>query len=310
MNNLYYVLTVAIWGSTWFAIRLQLNVVPTQVSIAYRFGLATLILFGWCLLRQVRLRYSWADHRLLALLGLTLFSTNYALLYEAERHVISGEVAIAFSLLGVFNILNNRLFFGITANRQVVLGSLLGFLGIVLTFWRDLMSINAGSQNLLGILLTLGGTYSASLGNMVWSRLQKRGLRVLPANGFGMLYGTLALVLYCLLCRVRFTFDPSPAYIGSLLYLALFGSVIAFALYLTLVGNIGADRAGYVSILFPIVALLFSIALEGYQMNLLSFLGIACILVGNAVVMARNRRPQRRANARLGFDTTKNTVRK
>jgi drug/metabolite transporter (DMT)-like permease len=83
-NFLLYALTVGIWGSTWYAIKLQLNGIATEVSLTYRFALATSLLWVWCGLRRLRLRFSGPDHLLLILQGLTLFSTNYVLLYEAE----------------------------------------------------------------------------------------------------------------------------------------------------------------------------------------------------------------------------------
>jgi drug/metabolite transporter (DMT)-like permease len=300
MKNLFlYVLTVAIWGSTWYAITFQLNGIPTQVSVAYRFALATLLLFVWCWVRRLRLRFSVRDHLLLMLLGLTLFSINYVLFYEAEKHLVSGSVAIIFSLLVVFNILNGWLLFGSRPDRQVLAGAALGLLGIIIAFWQDLRTMNSGSQSFWGIMLSLAATLTASFGNLVSTRLQKRRIPVVPANAFGMLYGTIVLLAYAMLSGATFSFDTSASYIGSLAYLALFGSVIGFSSYLTLVGRIGADRAAYTSILFPIVALLFSAAFEHYNLTLLSALGIACILAGNGLVLLR----KRRTNAPIAIPT-------
>lgn len=291
MKNLFlYFLTVAIWGSTWYAITWQLNGIPAQVSVAYRFGLATLILFVWCWLRRLRLRFSGREHGLLMLLGLTLFSINYVLLYEAEKRLVSGSVAIIFSLLVVFNILNNWLLFGSKPDRQVIAGATLGLLGIVLTFWPDLSAINSSPQNIRGILLSLAGTLIASFGNLVSVRLQKRQIPVVPANAFGMLYGTVLLLAYAMFSGAIFSFDTSVKYLASLTYLAVFGSVIAFSSYLTLVGRIGPDRAAYTSILFPIVALMISAVFEKYQLTPLSALGIACILTGNGLVLLHKQR--------------------
>jgi drug/metabolite transporter (DMT)-like permease len=288
MKNLFlYFLPVAIWGSTWYAITFQLNTVSTSVSIAYRFGLAAFLLFGWCSFRRLRLSYSWREHRHLLLLGLTLFSTNYVLFYEAEKHLVSGGVAIIFSVLVVFNILNNWLFLGQKPDRAVLAGAAFGLLGIVLTFWPDLQGLSSGSQSSLGIALSLAGAYVASLGNLIAMQLQKHRISVFSANAFGMLYGTLAVSIWGVFSGVAWRFDPSAGYLFSLLYLALFGSVIAFGAYLTLLGRIGPDRAAYSSILIPVVALLLSAIFEHYRLTLLSAFGIACILAGNALVLAR-----------------------
>jgi drug/metabolite transporter (DMT)-like permease len=107
-----------------------------------------------------------------------------------------------------------------------------------------------------------------------------------------MLYGTIILFAYACVTGGKFSLDFSPGYIFSLFYLALFGSVIAFGCYLTLVGRIGADRAAYSSILFPIVALCISAVFEGYQLNALSALGIVLVLAGNGLVLA-HKKPSR-----------------
>src|SRR5690606_30754486 len=86
-------------------------------------------------------------------------------------------------------------------------------------------------------------------------------------------------------------FDPSFPYVVSLLYLALCGSVVAFGAYLTLLGRIGADRAGYVTVLFPLVALAISTLVEGYLWTPAALAGVALVLTGNLLVLL----PQRRA---------------
>ena len=94
---LLYAVVVLIWGSTWFAIKLQLGAVPSQVSVAYRFALAALLLFAWCWVRRLRMKFTLRAHLWLILQGVTVFSTNYALFYEAEKHLVSGSVGIIFA---------------------------------------------------------------------------------------------------------------------------------------------------------------------------------------------------------------------
>jgi drug/metabolite transporter (DMT)-like permease len=81
----------------------------------------------------------------------------------------------------------------------------------------------------------------------------------------------------------------SAPYLVSLVYLALFGSVIAFGCYLSLVGRIGAGRAAYATLLFPVVALGLSTFWEGYTWTLHGICGIILILSGNYLAMARKK---------------------
>jgi drug/metabolite transporter (DMT)-like permease len=282
-----YAAAVLIWGSTWFAIKLQLTGIAPQVSLVYRFGLAAALLFFWCWFRGLQIRFSPREHLLLVLAGLTVFSANYILFYEAERHLVSGSVAIIFSLLVLFNIFNTWFFFGQRPRSLVIASAAMGLIGIALVFWRELRSLGSDSGNVLGIVLSLAGTLCASFGNMVFAKMQERGIPVISGNAFGMLYGTVLLLIYASITGSRFSFDLSPSYILSLFYLSLFGSVIAFGCYLALLGRIGADRAAYASIMFPIVALVLSAMLEGYRLSMLSGLGILSVLAGNALVLSQ-----------------------
>ncbi len=139
-------------------------------------------------------------------------------------------------------------------------------------------------------MLTFIGTLSASLGNVVSARNQRGGLPVIQTNAYGMAYGTLITIVFALVRGADLAFDPSIEYVASLLYLALFGSVIAFGTYLTLLGRIGPDRAAYVTILFPIVALLLSTLFEGMTWNSYQLMGVTFVLLGNGIVLVRKRK--------------------
>lgn len=102
-----------------------------------------------------------------------------------------------------------------------------------------------------------------------------------------MAYGSVLMVAFALVMRIPFNFEWSVAYTGSLLYLSVFGSIIAFGAYLTLVGRIGADKAAYATVLFPLVALLISSVFEDFQWTPLALTGVALVLVGNVLVVGR-----------------------
>ena len=80
---------------------------------------------------------------------------------------------------------------------------------------------------------------------------------------------------------------PTLPYVLSLGYLALFGSILAFGAYLTLIGRIGAERAGYTGAAIPIVALLMSTCFEGLRWHVGTVIGIALCLAGNFLVLRR-----------------------
>lgn len=293
-NALLYALTSIIWGSTWLAITFQLGSVDPEISIVYRFALASGILIAYSLIRRLPMRFSLREHGSMVLQGLTLFSINYILVYIAELHLASGYVAIIFSLIVVLNVLFGALFLKNPVRPRVLIGGAVGIFGLILVFLPSLGGLNITSGQGLGLTLALGGTIVASLGNMVSARNQKNEIPVMQANAYGMGYGALITLFVALVRGSQVSFDTSPEYVLSLLYLAIFGTVIAFGSYLTLLGRIGPDRAGYIAVLFPIVALILSTMFEGLTWELITILGVGLVIVGNVIAMARTRRVRRR----------------
>lgn len=292
-NSFLYIVTVLIWGSTWIAINYQLGDVAPEVSLVYRFGLAALVLFIYCKFQGLRLRYTISHHGQFFLFGITLFGCNYLLLYSAQQHINSALTCIAFSMIMFFNVFNAKIWYKTQISPQVYIGGVLGLIGIVTLFWPQVNNIELGQATLLGLGLCLAGTLFASTGNMLSMRNQKLSLPLMPANAWGMAYGAAFMALLALIQDKPFNFDYSFSYVSSLLYLSIFGSVIAFGSYLTLLNNIGAHKASYASIMFPAVAVVISTFVEGFEWTLYAVIGLAFILLGNITVLAFPRRLQR-----------------
>lgn len=288
MNNSFlYALTVVIWGTTWIAINYQLGTVVPEVSVVYRFALASLILFTFAKFKRLPLNFSPRYHLNFIALGVTLFGINYFLLYNAQQHINSALAATAFSTLMIFNIINAKLWYKTPIGKKVYLGATLGLIGIITLFWPQITSVEYGQITLLGLGLCLVGTLSASMGNMVSIKNQQLKLPVLQTNAWAMMYGTLFMSAVALLRDDQFTFDFSPAYITSLIYLSLFGSVIAFGCYLTLMSRIGAHKTSYANILFPAVAVVISTFVEDFQWSIFTIVGFSSILLGNLVILTK-----------------------
>lgn len=291
MNLSLYLLTVLIWGTTWIALKLQLGVVEIPVSIVYRFGLAALVLFA-VLLATGRLQtMGRRGHLICVAQGLCLFCVNFMCFLTASQWLPTGLIAVVFSTASVWNALNARIFFGQRISASVLGAGALGLLGLGLMFWPELAAHDASPQTLLGLGLALVGTLCFSAGNMLSSVQQKAGLRPLTTNAWGMLYGALLLSGYCLLRATPFGMDWSVRYVGSLLYLVIPGSVIGFTAYLTLVGRMGAERAAYCTVLFPVVALNVSAYAEGYQWTAPALGGLVLVMLGNVLVFRRRATP-------------------
>ncbi|MEM9327086.1 MAG: EamA family transporter [Bacteroidota bacterium] len=286
-NVLLFVLPALIWGSTWYVIKFQLGVVPPLWSVVYRFLLGGLILVAYCVLRGVRMRFAVREHARILMQGVFLFGLNYWLVYIAEEELTSALVAVAFSTIIFFNIAFGTIFLHRKTERKVLLGAVLGLLGTVLLFYQDLQQLDYDQWPVFSIVVCILSVVSASLGNVTSAANQQVGIPVLQTNAYGMLYGAFMMSLIALVSGTAPAFEATSAYIGSLLYLSLFGSIAAFGSYLTLVGRMGADRAAYVLIVIPVIALLLSMALEDYAFRAFAMIGISLILVGNLIVLRK-----------------------
>ncbi|MFJ8677105.1 DMT family transporter [Streptomyces sp. NPDC093589] len=285
MNAVLYVVTVLIWGSTWLAIKGQLGEVHPTASILYRFALAAVILLAWARLRGLPLRYPLRVHGQFALMGGLMFSTNFVCFYFAEGHLATGLVSIIFAMSLVVNIGFARLFFRRSVTAKTLTGGAIGLLGIATVFWPEFQKFDLSSGSGRGIALSAIGTLVFCLGNVVSGKTQAAGIPVIQGTGYAMGYGALLMVPFAVFLSDGALFEPTLRYTGSLVYLAVFGSVIGFGAYLTLLGRIGGERASYAMVLFPIVALVLSTVFEEFHWTARDLAGVALILIGNAVML-------------------------
>ena len=286
-NTLLYVVTVLIWGSTWIAIKYQLGDVSPEVSIVYRFGLAALMLFIFCRIKKLPLDFTKRQHAQFAVFGLTLFGFNYYFLYLAQENINSALTCIGFSSLMLINIINARLWYKTPITKQVYYGGTLGIFGIVTLFWPQINDIELSASTLMGLGLCVLGALFASIGNMISIKNQQQKIPIMQANAWGMMYGTMFMTLLTIIQGKSFSFSFTVEYISSLIYLSLFGSVIAFGCYLTLLTRIGAQKASYTTVMFPAVAVIISTFVEGFIWNSYTVFGFICIMLGNIIVLAK-----------------------
>jgi len=287
MNALLYGLVVVIWGTTWIAIFLQQGPVPAPVSIFWRFALATAAIMLVLLVRRKLRGLPLRDHLFCLLQGSCVFGFNFWCFYTAAAWINTGLESVIFSMAVLFNAVNSYLFFGQKPPARFFIAAALGLIGIVTLFWEDLVTSGWSSSLLLGIGLSALGTLGFSFGNMISLRHQRKGLETLTTNSWAMLYGTLIMGVIGLLRGDDFAPQWTTSYLGALVYLALFGSVIGFGAYFTLVGRIGPSKAAYSTLLFPLVALSISTFYEGYVWHLNAIAGLLLILTGNLVMFAR-----------------------
>jgi drug/metabolite transporter (DMT)-like permease len=287
MNALLYFVVLLAWGSSWFAISFQLGDVAPQVSIVWRFLLASIILFIWCYFRGLKLSFPWRDHLSWLLLGFFLFCINYICAYFGTFYLASGLVCLIFSTLTLFTVFNGFIFFKKPIRLPILVGAVVGIAGLSIIFSNEISSADWSLESgiVKGFLWMLLATFFASIGMLLSGQFQARKMPLVQSNAFSMLYGSLILVFYIAVSDVSFSFNNSYSYVISLVYLALIASVIGFGVYLKLVGNIGADKASYVNIFTPTIALLLSTLFENYDWSWVGLIGVLLIIIGNIIVL-------------------------
>ncbi len=285
---------VLTWGTTWYAITFQIGHTPPEVGVASRFGLAGGVVLVTCALRGLPLRFNWRSHVRLVLQGSFMYGLSYICLYHAEKHVVSGLVAVGFSASPLVSGLGARALFGVRVTPRFMLGGLLGLAGVALIFWpefsRAANSVDSG-RAVLGALFTIAAVLLSTVGSLTASRNRQHGLPFWPALGFGMVYGAAVCVVAAAAQGQSFAPAAVASWWLALLYLALAGSVLTFACFLTLQERIGPGPTGAVGVMTPLLALAVSMAFEGFRPDALTFAGAALAVLGNVLILlpARHR---------------------
>jgi drug/metabolite transporter (DMT)-like permease len=274
-----------IWGTTWYAITWQLGTVDPIASVTYRFGLAAAVLAAGCLLTRRSLKLSRAGHLAAMGQGLFTFAVDYPFVYWAEERVPSAVVAVIFASLAFFNLVLFRLVLRHKAAGGAWAGALLGVGGVAVLSGGELLRADLAPEAMLGLAFAFVGVGAACLGNLFAWRGQQTGATVLAQTTWAMGYGTAFLLLYGLVTGVRWTIDLSPEYLVSLVYLAVFGSVVAFAVYFWVARTRGYAVASYTSALTPPVAIGVSVLFEDARFGLAAVFGLALVLGGQLLLI-------------------------
>jgi len=284
-NAILFITTLLCWAPTWYIIKFQLGYVDPLISVFYRISLSCLILFLVLFILKKNLKFSWSYHLWFAILGLCLFSFNYIFFYLANTHLISGIVCIAFSTNLIFNIIGEKIFFKKNATINTWIAAILGAIGIFVIFHEEILYFDANNFEHVGIALSFIATLFWSFGNMVHIRNANKKFPFFPSMAYGMLYGSIFTLIIAEATGAEILFEFTPKYIFALIFLSVFGTIIAFYLYLNLVNNIGPGRAGYVGVMMPVLALFISTIFENLEWTNNLLIGLPILMVGSVLII-------------------------
>lgn len=284
-----FVLVSAIWGSTWFIIKDQLDAAPLTWSVTWRFLFAAIGMFAYALWRRESLRLPWQGQVVAATMGLAHFCLNFQFLYASERHVTSGVVAVGYALVFVPAAILSWIFLKGRPGGRFFAGSAIAIVGISLLLWQEVEAAPVQGDLVLGIALMAGGILCSAVFNTVQGTEAARRQPIVPLLAWALGWGALLDILIALAVAGPPVFAPTWGYFGGVLYLSLVGSVLTFPLFGRLIREIGAERASYTAVAIPIVAMILSTLFEGYRWTVLSVAGAAIAVVGLAVALSARR---------------------
>ena len=288
-----FVIFTVIWGSTWIVIRDQLGVVPAQWSVTYRFTIAAIAMAMVARWKGHSLKLDRGGLVAALVIGITQFSVNFNAVYLAERFITSGVIATAFALLLIPNSLLAWAFLGQKPNGRFLLAGLAAVAGVGLLFVQELRSSTAtNSQIAAGLGLTIVGLLGASAANVYQAGKEARRHPLLALLAWSMAIGACLDAVLAFAVAGPPVVDMRLGYWAGVIYLALFGSVLCFALYFPVVRKIGPGKAAYSSVMVPIIAMGLSTLFEDYRWSTLAVAGGVLALGGMLLALAGRRRPQ------------------
>jgi drug/metabolite transporter (DMT)-like permease len=286
MTALLYVLLCLIWGSTWLAIKVGLVGVPPFLAAGLRFLLATLLVGLVLAARRKRFPLTHDDKICVLSLGLLVFWINYAAVYWAETRISSGLTAILFSTTPFLTSLLSAYWMrSETLSSRKIAGILVGAAGTALLFWPH---ERLGRQQALGMLAALGGCLCAAI-NLVTMKKYGRNGDPFVLNFFGMGLGAICLLVMSAVMESWPAVVWSRSNILTLVYLSVFGSVIAFSIYYYLIRKMDATIVSLTTLIIPIVALAVGRVFLDESVTPAAVVGILTILAGVAVAIAPSR---------------------
>ncbi|MCW8809136.1 MAG: drug/metabolite exporter YedA [Rhodanobacter sp.] len=272
-----------IWGSTYLGIRYALESYPPFLLAGVRFLMVGVLIYGFLRWRGMAAPTP-LQWRNAAFTGVLLLGFGNGMVCFAEQQVSSGIAAVAVASMPLFAALFAGLY-GQWSSRRETLGLMIGFAGVIVL---NLGSGLSGSRLGAGALLTAAMCWAFG---SVWSRRQQ-----MPPGQMNtaaqMLCGSVALLAMGFGSGERLPAHPTLHATLALLYLAVFGSLIAFSAYLYLLKHARPALATSYAYVNPPIAVLFGILLAGEHVGPYDLAGMAVILLGVGVITsARQKRP-------------------
>jgi drug/metabolite transporter (DMT)-like permease len=274
-----------VWGSTWLAIKIGLRTVPPFYAAGMRFVVASAVLYAIVRMRKLPIPFTPDARRVYFALGVLSFAIPFALAYWGQQFIPSGLGSILFcafplwvAVFSHFMLVNERLDF------FKAVGTLLGFVGILIIFSPDLSMPDSSEIPGMAAIL-LGATMQAYA--LVVTKKHGHDISPITMTFVGMVIGAAILLLLGFFFESASSIVWTGEAIGSILYLALIGSVLTFVSYYWLLKRIDAVYLSLTSFINPIIAVILGALLLDERLASTVLAGAMLVLTGILVSNGR-----------------------
>lgn len=281
-----YGLLVLIWSSTWVGIKIGLEDSPALLGAGVRFALAGVVLLIVAAVQRRSLRTDWV---LTGVLALAPFAFAYGLVYWGEQYVPSGLAAVLFGVLPLYTALIGAVLLPDEPLRAPLLvGVLIAIAGLALAFLES-VELGAAEKAAIGATALALSPLGAAVGGIA-QKLRAAELDAVVLNGWAMLLGGLLLLAVSAVGEDWGEFAWTAESVGSILYLAIFGSAITFVTLTVLLRHISAMAVAFLAMLLPFGALIFGAALYDESITVRAVGGALLVAAGLFVAQSSRRR--------------------
>lgn len=281
-----FAIVYVVWGSTFLAILFAIETLPPFLMAGARFIVAGSVLYGWSRLVNGAAAPTRAHWRGTAVVGVLLLLGGNGLLVWSEQRIPSGVAALLVGTVPCFMVLVDWLRpGGVRPTGLVVAGLLLGLLGLVWLIGPDTL-MGGGRADFVGATVVVLGSFSWALGS-VYSRHAASPASPFLSTAMQMLAGGAALLALSVLLGEPWAFDASAVSLRSalgLLYLVVFGSIIAFSAYIWLLRVSTPTRVSTYAYVNPVIAVLLGWALAGEALTVRMVIAAAVIVSAVALI--------------------------
>jgi drug/metabolite transporter (DMT)-like permease len=279
-----YALLVVIWSSTWVAIKFGLEDSPALLGAGVRFALAGAVLLAFAAIQRRPWRTDWL---LVGVLAAMPFALAYGLVYWGEQYIPSGLAAVLFGVLPLYTGILAGIFLPEEPLRaRLVLGVVIAIGGLALSFAESL-SLGDEDLALAGAAALALAPLGASIGNVA-QKLRARNLDAVTLNGWAMLAGGGLLLAVSAVGEDWGELRLTPESVGSIVYLALIGSAVAFVGLTVLLRHLTAQAMSFLAMLLPFGALLFGAALYDEALTWRALAGALLVAIGLLIAQGRS----------------------